>query len=153
MAVPWVWADGWWLGWQLRMAAASAAHFVLTPVLPDLLRQGTSLIAGGVEVDVAASCAGLGMFQATLIVGLAGVAYATRSAAWTVCSLPLLVLFAWAINTLRVVALTLVAVFGSPQLAGKTLHDAIGFALLGLAAYGGWAILDRLQRTEPGVAA
>ena len=144
MAVPWVWADAWWLGWQMRLTSAAAAELLLSPVVPELTRNGTSLVASGVCIDVAASCAGLGLLQATLTLGLAAAAFLTRSAALTVCAAPLLIAVAWVTNVARVVLLTLVAVFGNPDLASSTLHDIIGYGLLGLLAWGGWKMFDAL---------
>ena len=153
MAVPWVWADAWWLGWQMRLSSASAAGGLLASFLPSLSQQGTTLVIDGIAIDVAASCAGLGLLQATLTLGLAGVAFASRNAFVTVASVPLLVLVAWGVNVVRIVALSLVAVFGSPELAGKTLHDAIGYGLLVVLATLGWAAFDRFSGPRSSVPA
>ena len=143
MAVPWVWADAWWLGWQMRLSAASVAGSILQPFVDGLQQQGTSLVAAGVRIDVAESCAGLGLLQATLTLGLAAAAYVMRSTRGVLLAAPLLVMTAWAVNVLRVIALTLVAVFGSPELASSTLHDLIGYGLLALMAWAGWSLFDR----------
>lgn len=153
MTVPWVWADGWWLGWEMRLSAASTAAALVAPFLDGVSQQGTSILVDRVRIDVAASCAGLGLLQATLTLGLAAAAYATRSAAKTVLAAPLLVAIAWAANVARVIALTLVAVLGSPELASSTLHDAIGYGSLGLLAWGGWSLLDRCVAQTGGDAA
>ena len=143
MAVPWVWADAWWLGWQMRLTAASVAGSLLMPFFEGLQQQGTSLVVSGVRVDVAESCAGLGLLQATLTLGLAAAAYVTRSTLRVLVAVPLLVLAAWTVNVVRVGALTLVAVLGSPELASSTLHDLIGYGLLALMAWVGWLAFDR----------
>lgn len=146
MAVPWVWADAWWLGWQMRMASATVATVLLTPALPNLAQQGTTLLIDGVRVDVAASCAGLGLLQALLTLGLAAAARLTGSAAKTVAAVPFIVLIATAANIVRVVLLTLVAVGLGPEVASRTLHDVIGYGVLALLAWCGWTLFDRASQ-------
>ena len=148
MAVPWIWADGWWLGWQMRWTAAATVAAMLDPFLSDLSRQGTSLLANGIRIEVSAGCAGLGLLQAMLMLGLAGTAFVTRSTWKTVAAIPALIVLAWLANVARVAILTLVAVFGSAELASHTLHDFSGYALLAVIAWTGWTVHDRLQSSR-----
>ena len=128
--VPWVWADGWWLGYTMRITGAAGAAEILSCFMPTVARQGTTVAVGDVGLDVAAACAGLNTIQVFLLIGTLVTAYSQRSLRLTMLAIPAMLALAWITNTTRIVGLGLVAATAGASWATGTTHDAIGWVLL-----------------------
>lgn len=134
MVVPWVWADGWWLGYSIRTTGSVAAEWLLGLAFDDVSRSGTTVHVAGVSLSVEAACAGLNTLQAFLLVGLAGAAL-SFGRFWTTCAaIPVAFAMAWIANTARVVVLGAIAATVGPDWATGSTHDFLGWVTLGAAA-------------------
>lgn len=130
MAFPWLLLDGRPVGWWFRLSGAEATEGVFTLLQLDVLRQGTRLLVENLPVDVAPACSGLNTLQAMLIAGIT-LAYLELGATrlyWV--ALPLLVVAAWAANTLRIIAITGTALAFDPETAMGVFHTLGGWLVI-----------------------
>ena len=142
MLVPWVWADGEWIGWQMRMSGAAAAGECLSLVSSEVAVRGTTVSVGGLHLDVAAACAGLSTLQLFLAGGLVAAACRQKTVIGVLAWLPAIVAFAWVANVARVVALGSVAVV-DPGWVTDATHDALSWLTVATAAAIAAAALPR----------
>ena len=145
MLVPWVWADGQWLGWQMRMTGAAAAEQTLSACFGGVDREGTTVLLGAVRLDVSAACAGLTTLQVLLAAGLAAAAMRFGRLWLVLTSLPLVAAFAWAANVARIVGLGVLARTLGPDYATGSAHDLLGW---GVVAAAGFACVQLMPRPK-----
>lgn len=144
LSFPWLLVEGDWVGWFFRYSGAVYAEMVFSLSSLETIRQGTDLLIAGVPVSVGTACAGIGTLQSMLIAGvfLAWVTLSNKSNTSTKKNSPskipwlyivgviLIPFIAWIANTLRIIAISFVALAISPQFARDIFHDYGGLIVL-----------------------
>lgn len=130
MAFPWVTLDTHVLGWWFRLSGAWATSQMLTLMNFDVIHQGTQMMVNQIPISVDPSCAGLNTLQSMLIAGsvLAYILLGEGKGYWF--NLLLLIAIAWVANTIRIITLSLAAIFVSPEFAMGAFHDIGGWFVL-----------------------
>jgi len=123
-----------------------AVVFQLTGV--PVYRNGAIFALPGVTIEVAKECSGirssLALFITALLAGHCFLRSNWRRAALVVLALPFLVLK----NGLRIVTLTLLAVYVNPAFLSGNLHNRGGVVFFALALLLLWPVLRLLEKTE-----
>ncbi len=130
LAFPWITLDAAPLGWGFRLSAAWSVKLLFGALGFVVEREGTSLLVQGVPIAVAPACSGLNALQAMLIAGTALAVLELRQRRGFWWSLTMLPALAWIANTLRVVALTAVALTFGSEFAGGWFHGFAGWLVL-----------------------
>ena len=130
LAFPWLLLDGRPVGWWFRLTGAEATQWFFSVFNVTVVRQGTLLLVKSLPVDVTPACSGLNTLQAMLIAGvfLAFVELGETRLYW-LC-LPLLAAIAWLANTLRIIAITGIALIHGPKVAAGVFHTLGGWVIL-----------------------
>jgi exosortase/archaeosortase family protein len=158
LAFPWIANEGQPLAWWFRLSAAATAQSVFSAAGLHVTRTGTNLLVQGTPIAVAPACAGLGTLQAMLMAGcaLAFIYFGRDGGPRYWLSLPALLVMSWLANTVRVIAITVVAVSFGPNFAAGTFH-ALGGLVVVLAMFGvccaAFTLLRRLSAASSGNAA
>lgn len=130
MAFPWVSLDAQTIGWWFRLTGASMAETLFSTAGLPVSREGTLLFAGGVPISVEPACSGLNTLQSMLIAG-STVAYLQLGSSnvywWNLSLIPFI---AWLANTVRIIAICLVAITMGREYATGTFHDIGGWLIL-----------------------
>lgn len=130
MAFPWVALDAVKIGWWFRLSGAWAASEFFSFFHLDVSREGTTMVVNGLPISVEVACAGLNTLQSMLIAGSIVDFLILGSSVLYWWNLPVLVAISWAANTIRIIFISLAALYISPQFATGEFHT-----------WGGWAIL------------
>jgi len=148
LAFPWIMLDAGAVGWWFRLSGAWATSGIFALAGFDVAREGTRLLVQGLPVSVEAACSGLGALQAMLIAGTlaAYVQIGDRKHYWW--HLPVLVAVAWLANTLRIVAICVVALSAGPQLAYGSFHFFGGWVVLCVVFCLCWIVFSIARRYE-----
>ncbi len=149
---PWVDLDAKPVNWTMRVTSAMAVQQALDWMDLPTAREGTVLHVAGQPVEITEHCGGSQTLHAMLIVGLAAahIYLSSRSPIWP--WLPVLCLFAWLANTLRVmlICLAVTCSLGEPHFGW--FHDGGGWLVLALmtclcvVSFAGW---NRLRQSFP----
>lgn len=130
MAFPWIALDAVSVGWWFRLSGAAVAADFFSLLHMDVTREGTIMVVNGQPISVEVACAGLNTLQSMIIAGsivdflLLG---ETNRYWW---NLPLLIVVSWFANTLRIILISLAALYISPQFATGEFHTIGGWAIL-----------------------
>jgi exosortase len=124
LAFPWIVLDGDGIGWYFRLSGAIVNEHVLAAIGLDVERQGVSLIVSGLAINVLAECDGIDTLQAMLMAGgvLGFLILGNRdSQYWYIW--PMIIIFAWLANTLRILLISIVGLLYGADFAMGTFHD------------------------------
>lgn len=130
MAFPWISMDANQIGWWFRLSGAWACDRVLTYFGMDVSRQGTLMVVNGMPISIEVACAGLNTLQSMLIAGSV-VAYmflGNSNRFWW--NLPVLIAVSWLANTIRIIIITLAALFVSRKFAMGAFHEIGGWVVI-----------------------
>lgn len=130
MAFPWIALDAVKLGWWFRLSGAWAATEFFSLLNLDVTREGTIMVVNGVSISVEVACAGLNTLQSMMIAGSIVDYLILGSSALYWWNLPVLVAISWFANTLRIIFISLAALYISPQFATGEFHTIGGWAIL-----------------------
>ncbi|OYV48550.1 MAG: hypothetical protein B7X06_01160 [Verrucomicrobia bacterium 21-51-4] len=137
LAFPWLILDGALIGWAFRYSGAWCAAQLLSLGGFAVSWHGVHVYLGDLPMEVDAHCAGLRTLQAMLLIGGALVYQRFPSNAGFYRMWGLIVGFAWLANMLRIVGISLLAIYGGPDLAMGVWHGwsgliavAVMFALM-----------------------
>lgn len=130
MAFPWVSLDLQQLGWWFRLSGAWIAAALYRILGFNVLQEGTFVKINDLPISIEAACAGLNTLQSMLIAGSAVAYIMLKDTPYYWRNLPLLILFAWLANTLRIILLSAAALAVSPDFALGAFHT-----------WGGWLII------------
>jgi exosortase len=140
IAFPWITLDAEVIGWWFRLSGAhvTAAFFSVWGF--EVIQEGTFLYIDGAPISVEPACSGLNTLQSMLIAGsmMAYVILGETNRYWY--SLPFLVLVAWFANTVRIISMSLAAIWVSPEFAMGAFHDWGGWAILVLMFLLSWCV-------------
>lgn len=124
LAFPWIVLDGDTIGWYFRLSGAIVNEHVLAIMGLDVERQGVSLIVSGLTINVLADCNGIDTLQTMLMAGgvLGFLVVGNNDAKyWYVW--PMIFVFAWLANTLRILLISIVGLLYGVDFAMGTFHD------------------------------
>jgi exosortase/archaeosortase family protein len=142
LAFPWVSLDLNPVGWWFRLSGAWVVDHVYSAIGFTVVREGTSLLVGGIPIEVAAACSGMNSLQGILLAGLVltWIESGRSRFYWgIVASLPAL---AWVANTVRVCSVVAMAVGLGPETANGALHQIGGWTVV-LVVCWGWSLTAR----------
>lgn len=130
LAFPWISLDADRVGWWFRLSGASVTAKIFSWLGFNVIQEGTHLTINQVPISVEVACAGLNTLQSMMIAGvaIAFIILGNSSRYWW--NIPLLIVLAWAANTLRIIILCLAALLISPEFAVGAFH-----------VWGGWAVI------------
>lgn len=148
LAFPWLILEQQGIGNLFRLSGAWAAGGFFEILGFHVDRQGTLFKIEGLSISVDAACAGLTVLQAMLIVGVSYAALTLNRFRFGMALL-LLPLFAWAANTVRIIATGVTALTFGPVLARGQLHTWGGWAALCIMFALCLAILPLLEPKRP----
>ncbi len=149
MSFPWVSIDlqqpvGWWF--QLSGAAVASGFFQMIAV--DVSRQGVHMVVGGQPWIIDASCAGMHTLQTMMIGGTAAAFLVLGKSVRYWWSIPLLLLFSWLANTLRIIFLVGVGLAFGREAAAGWFHNYGGFLVVFLTFLLSWGCFRLIKRGE-----
>lgn len=130
MAFPWIALDANTIGWWFRISSAWITALFFSMFSGEVVQEGTSVVVDGLPLSVEAACSGLNTLQSLLIAGTCAAYIFLKDSPRFWWNLPLLIVMAWAANTIRIIALAASAIYISPEFALGAFHT-----------WGGWAIL------------
>lgn len=130
MAFPWIALDAVKIGWWFRLSGAWAAAEFFSLIHLDVTREGTLMVVNGVAISVEVACAGLNTLQSMMIAGSIVDYLLLGNSVLYWWNLPLLVAISWLANTLRIILISLAALYVSPQFATGEFHTIGGWAIL-----------------------
>ncbi len=130
MAFPWIALDAVAVGWWFRLSGAWTAVEFFSLFNLEVSREGTLMVVSGVPISVEVACAGLNTLQSMMIAGSIVDYLLLGSSALYWWNLPLLVAISWFANTVRIIGISLAALYINPEFAMGKFH-----------VIGGWAIL------------
>jgi len=135
------------ISWLVKGSAEVTAVLFRVAGVP-VYRSGTVFALPGVTIDIAPECSGIRSSLAMLITALLAGDFFLRSnwrrAALIAATLPLLLLK----NGVRIVTLTLLAVYVDPAWLAGDLHNRGGVVFFALALIILWPVLRILEKTE-----
>lgn len=151
MSFPWVSIDlqqpiGWWF--QLSGAAVASGFFQLVGV--DVTRQGVHMVVGGQPWIIDASCAGMHTLQTMMIGGTAAAFLVLGNSTRYWWSMPLLIVFGWLANSLRIVFLVGVGLAFGRDAAAGWFHNYGGFLVVFLTFLLSWSCFRIIDKQESG---
>lgn len=135
---PWVSFDANGIGWFFRLSGANVVASLFSGFGFDVVQEGTHLIVNQVPISVEAACSGLNTLQSMMIAGLALAYLYLKDSTLYWLNVPLLLILAWIANTLRILLISLTAIYISPQFALGAFHlwgGAIVILIMFLIAY------------------
>lgn len=132
LAFPWIVLDGDSIGWYFRHSGAIVNHFLFEIAGYEVSREGVHLMIQGLPLDVAADCDGLDTLQAMLVAGgaLGWLFFSEARHYWWVW--PLLLVFAWVANTLRIFVMAVAGLSMGADFAMGGFHDLGGIISVSL---------------------
>jgi exosortase len=131
----------------LQQASAEATQFLLDLFSVPAERHGNLLIVNNVEVAIAEACNGMRMVAALALISYSFV-FSFPMRAWArVLLIALSPLVALLVNVVRLLPTTLLYGYSTKDDAAL-FHDAMGWAVLGLALGMMWAVLWLLRYLE-----
>lgn len=140
LAFPWIQQDLPELGATFRTTAATSVATAFQTLGLHTSQQGSELRIEGLRVEVAAPCSGVNTLQVTLVLGLLVSHLMVGYSLNVGILLPLLVIFAWAVNTLRLGVLCGLGLTLGVTLTRGPVHDlaslVVPLVLLGIALRG-----------------
>lgn len=130
MAFPWVTLDAQPIGWWFRLSGAYVTGALYSLLGFNVKVEGTNILINNLPISVEAACSGLNVLQSMLIAGslVAFLYLGETNRYWW--NLPLLVLIAWLANTVRIIAISALALYAGPEYAIGAFHT-----------WGGWFVL------------
>ncbi len=105
---PWITHDFPQVGWWFRLSGATVTGWLFAALDFPVVQQGTNLLVGGLPMSVEAACAGMGLLQSLLVVGVILLLLHFPSGPWFYLLLPALPVLAWMANTARIATITAV---------------------------------------------
>lgn len=145
MAFPWISLDAAPVGWWFRLSGAWAASNFFSLMGADVTRQGTIMVVNEMPISVEVACAGLNTLQSMLIAGsvVAFIFLGNSSRFWW--SFPILILLSWVTNTIRIIVITLAALWISRKFALGSFHEIGGWVVIMLMFGFSWLIFSWLE--------
>lgn len=145
MSFPWISLDLNRVGWWFRLSGAWIAEFVFASMGYSVVREGTLLDINGVPISIEVACAGLNTLQSMLIAGCI-IAFILLKDTWRYwLSIPIIIMVAWAANTLRIIFICLLALLISPAFVMGSFHIWGGWGVLMLMFALCWLVLSLLK--------
>jgi exosortase len=137
----------------LQWASAELAHVLFRVAGVPVLREGFVFVLPGVSIEVARECSGIRSSMALFVVALICGHFFLRTSKHKAALLTLIVPLLIVKNALRIVTLTLLAVYVNPSFLHGSLHryGGILFFAAGLGVFG--LLLRLLRHLEPRAAA
>lgn len=149
LSFPWIATDLALLGWFFRISGAAMADGVLRLCELNVVRQGTQLWVDDQGISVEAACSGMNGLQSLLIAGTTLACLKLKESPYFWWNLPVLVVAAWAANSLRIVVLALGISQGILNVEVDFAHEAAGGLALCLAFGLCWGLFS-LQESKGG---
>lgn len=129
-AFPWITLDFMNIGWWFRLSGAWVVGSLYRLFGQEVVQEGTNILINKVPFSVEVACAGLNTLQSMIIAGIA-IAYlllGNSKKYWF--NLPLLVLYSWIANTLRIFVLVTVALIFGAEFASGPFHYVGGWLVI-----------------------
>jgi exosortase len=124
LAFPWIVLDGDTIGWYFRLSGAIVNEHVLAAIGLDVERQGVSLLVSGLTINVLADCDGIDTLQTMLMAGgVLGFLVSGKKDTQYWYIWPMIIIFAWLANTLRILLISVVGLLYGVDFAMGTFHD------------------------------
>lgn len=130
LGFPWLTEDFPTLAWWFRLSAAWTAEQSFHWLGFAVQREGTQLFVQQMPFDVGPACSGIKGLQAIWVMGTVLCALQLGRSRAYLPSLAALPVVAWIANTLRVLALMVVALTLGPEYASGWYHSAGGWLVL-----------------------
>lgn len=148
IAFPWIALDMQPVGWWFRLSGAYVAAHFFSIVGYDVIQEGTSLVVNKLPISVEAACAGMNTLQSMLIAGSIAnfMILGETNRYWY--NIPMLFFLSWVANTIRIIGITIAALFVNPGFATGEFHTWGGWAILVIMFLLCWGILS-LQEPKP----
>lgn len=149
MSFPWVSIDlqqpvGWWF--QLSGAAVASGFHQLIGV--EVSRLGVHMVVNGQPWIIDASCAGMHTLQTMMIGGTAAAILVLGKSPLYWWSVPLLIVFSWLANTLRIVFLVGVGLAFGREAAAGWFHNYGGFLVVFITFLLSWSCFRLISRYD-----
>ena len=132
LAFAWVDVDLQPVNWIVRVTSAMAVEPVLNLAGLPTIREGAVLRVASQVVEITQQCAGGETLHAMLIVGVAAAFVYCRASRPIWPWLPVLGLFTWVANSLRVLLISLAAAWAPDGRTFAFIHDAGGWLVVAL---------------------
>lgn len=145
MAFPWVILDAQPLGWWFRLSGAWVTGAFYELIGFNVHVEGTNVLINELPISVEAACSGMNTLQAMLIAGsvVAFLILGTTNRYWW--SLVLIIAVAWLANTLRIIAISALALAYGPVIAMGAFHYIGGWLVLSFMFIVCWLLFYLLQ--------
>lgn len=150
MAFPWISLDASQIGWWFRLSGAWAAEHVFALSGAEVSRQGTMMVVNGMPISIEVACSGLNTLQSMLIAGsvVAFIFLGNSNRFWW--NLPLLIVVSWLANTVRIIIITLAALYVSRQFAMGAFHEIGGWIVIMVMFGLCWLVFSLQQNPSRG---
>lgn len=132
LGFPWLIFDGQAIGWWFRLTGSWVIENVFSSAGFDVYREGTFLLINEQSFSVDSACSGINSLQSLLIAGTFLGATILKQQFRCIWAIPFLFIMAWIANTIRILVITLAALFIGPEFAMGAFHEIGGLVVLGL---------------------
>jgi len=126
LGFPWIMLDLNQIGWWFRLSGAHVAAQFFGLLGLDVIQEGTFLLINKLPISVEEACAGLNTLQTMLIAGSALNFMILGNSSRYFVNLLVLPIISWVANTVRIIAISAVALAISPQFAVGAFHTIGG---------------------------
>ncbi|MFN4175113.1 MAG: archaeosortase/exosortase family protein, partial [Parachlamydiaceae bacterium] len=142
---PWVSFDANGIGWTFRLTGAQVTAQLFSLLNFNVIQEGTQLLINKLPISVEAACAGLNTLQSMMILGLTLAYMDLKHSILYWFNIPLLLFIAWIANTIRIIMISSMALYGGREFALGPLHSIGGLAVIFIMFMLAWGLI-KLQK-------
>lgn len=146
LAFPWISLDFDKIGWWFRLTGSWATGKIFSLTGYNVHQEGTNILINNLFVNVEVACAGLNILQSMLIAGVVVNYILLKNSTYFWVNLAVLPILAWISNTVRIIFVSIAALFASPAFATGAFHQVGGWFIIILMFCLCWAIFTLEQR-------